>query len=110
MTEFGIISEVYSARAVRRVQGIRVVNETSRLWARTAYVDVKLFTVLQTSYQVFKSSTSVQNYHLHHTSSDDKLLGARADSRSRARAGKFRDISDISDITVTRRTVSEYYW
>ena len=86
------------------------MNEAFRLRAKVAIVDERLFTELQTSYQVFKSSTSVPNYHLHHTSSDDKLLGARVNSRSRARTGRFRDISDISDITFARRTVSEYYW
>ena len=92
MTKFGIVSGVYSARVVRRVQEIRVVNEAFRLRAKVAIVDERLFTELQTSYQVFKSSTGVKNYHLHHTGSNDKLLGARVDSRSRACAGRFRDI------------------
>ena len=91
MTEFGIVSGVYSARVVRRVQEIRVVNEAFRLRAKVAIVDERLFTELQTSYQVFKSSTSVTNYHPHHTSSGDKYLGARVDSRSRARASKPHD-------------------
>ena len=44
MTEFGIVSEVYSARVVRRVQEIRVVNEAFRLRVKIAIVDERLFT------------------------------------------------------------------
>ena len=93
LEKFGDVPEDFSASYSAWTRGSSRVRDckVSRQW--TAQADAESLSAFQTSYNGVTSYTDVKKNHSQHTSSCDEFIDARVDSRSRARAGRFRDIT-----------------